>query len=305
VKRRCSCVLSILYFFAERGGPRVKLKAGDKALIAVVLGAAGVILVVGLLWRRDVSRLEEELRSAKETAEARPAASSGDAPASPALDADLREEEREPAPVTEPPPEEPEYAPPPTKDPALAVFVDRRAATRDRVPRDITSRLWRLPHEEDVRAVVSVLRDTADSQTVRNEAANLLRRAGYAGLADELLDILRDPKETPRFRGFCVQHLWQSAKDAPPEEAERIGEEIRALLGDPDLPVRREALLACVEVPFAGGAGPNGPPERLHAPNASARRPYSPRCTPAASTRPSRGRDGMGAVGSGAGGRDR
>ncbi len=141
---------------------------------------------------------------------------------------------------------EPAYVPPATRDAAVGRFVDRRA--KDRVTPDITSRMPKLRHKEDVRAVAFVLRDTTDDDTVRNEAANLLRRSSYAGLGDDLISVLDNPNEGPRFRSFAVQHLWQGATEASGGERSRIVEKLREALEDRDVPVRREALLALVRL---------------------------------------------------------
>ncbi len=139
----------------------------------------------------------------------------------------------------------PEYVPPTTRDPSLAALVDRDA--EERVSADITSRIPRIRHEEDTPAVVSVLLDTTDDDTVRNEAANLLLRSGYSGLIEDLTAILANPEEKPRFRSFCVQKLWQNAKQRPEDRGETVTI-LHGLLEDRDVPVRREALLALVRM---------------------------------------------------------
>ena len=152
---------------------------------------------------------------------------------------------REPVSADEPLSPE-EYAPPAVESPELASFVDREAG--DRVPADITSRIPRVRHEEDIPTVVSVLLDTGDDDTVRNEAANLLRRSGYEGLTDDLINVLNNPEEKARFRSFAVQHLWHNAKNAGPAELERITATFRQALDDRHVQVRREALLALVRI---------------------------------------------------------
>jgi HEAT repeat protein len=124
--------------------------------------------------------------------------------------------------------------------------VDRN--TEERVSADITSSIPRIRRDEDIPAVVSVLLDAKDDDTVRNEAVSLLRRSGYPRLTDDLVKVLNNPDEGPRFRAFCVQHLWQNGRSAGPEELERITAELLPALGDRHLPVRREALLALVRL---------------------------------------------------------
>ena len=146
----------------------------------------------------------------------------------------------------QPPDAETAYSPPPSS-PALAAFVNREARTK-RVTPDFSARFPQVTRQEDVDAVVAVLRDTKDSDTVRNEAANLLARSGYDGLVDDLIQILQRPEEGARFRAFCVQHLWTNHAASPPAVHRRIVEVLRERLDDPDLAVRREALLALVRL---------------------------------------------------------
>jgi len=143
-------------------------------------------------------------------------------------------------------PEKAPYAPPHVAAPELAAFVDRNA--ENRVPADITSRVPRVRDDEDIPAVVSVLLDTEDDDTVRNEAANLLRRSGHSGLTADLLRVLDNPKEGARFRAFCIQHLWMNVEKADPACRAKIGSELREALSDRHIPVRREALLALVRM---------------------------------------------------------
>ena len=138
------------------------------------------------------------------------------------------------------------YVPPVTHSPELARFVNRDAA--ERVTGDIQVRLPKIVHPDDVRAVVGVLLDTQDNDTVRHEAANLLRRSGYAGLTDDLLKVLNNPEEKERFRSFVVQHLWLQTKDAKPGETARITAVLHSSLADRHTAVRREALLALVRM---------------------------------------------------------
>ena len=77
---------------------------------------------------------------------------------------------------------------------------------------------------------------------------NLLRRSGYEKLTDDLIEVLNRPEEKARFRAFCVQHLWQSARKAGPEDTERIRRALHRALEDRDVPVRRDALLALVRM---------------------------------------------------------
>ena len=133
------------------------------------------------------------------------------------------------------------------KDAKLSAFVDPQAKGT-RIPGDITSRIPRIEQREDVPLVVSVMKDRKDSDTVRHEAVNLLRRSGYPELTRDLIRVLDDPHEKPRFRAFCTQHLWCNYEKARPEEQAVIEAKLRELLRDDERAVRREALLALVRL---------------------------------------------------------
>jgi len=141
------------------------------------------------------------------------------------------------------PSREPDYVPPKTTSPRLATFVNREAK-EPRVTGDITTRIPKVTDVKDIEAMSTVLADTKDDDTVRNEAANLLRRSGHPQLTDELITVLSNPEEKERFRTFCVQHLYNNYKKAGPTEHVRIAATLRKCLADQHVKVRREALLA-------------------------------------------------------------
>jgi HEAT repeat protein len=139
------------------------------------------------------------------------------------------------------------YVPPVVHNPALAAFVNRESQD-ERVTADIHVRLPKVEHPDDVKAVVSVLLDTQDDDTVRHEAANLLRRSNYPGLTADLLTVLQNPDEKERFRAFVTQHLWSQAEGAQVEARAQIVGELHDCLTDRHTAVRREALLALVRL---------------------------------------------------------
>ncbi|MEO5367584.1 MAG: hypothetical protein H7831_14760 [Magnetococcus sp. WYHC-3] len=130
--------------------------------------------------------------------------------------------------------------------PMLANFVDRECKTR--VTADFAARVERVQTPEDLAAVVAILKDTTDGDTVRHEAASLLARSEYPKLIDDLVAILMNPAEEPRFRGFCVQHLWLNHAAADAEQKMLVETVLQERLGDPDVTVQREALLALVRL---------------------------------------------------------
>jgi HEAT repeat protein len=176
----------------------------------------------------------------------------------------------------------PDYAPPKTQDSKLATLVDRRAPQNARISSDITARLPNVDNAEDFPALIQVLIDPQDDDTVRNEVANLLRRSHYfSGTADTLMAVLDNPVEKARFRSFAVQHLYGcltdnnaalppsapmhasegTAKAPPPDYSlspdaqKKITDHLHIYLADRDVEVRREALLSLVRLKDAVAAG--------------------------------------------------
>ena len=130
--------------------------------------------------------------------------------------------------------------------PMLANFVDREC--KNRVTADFAARVERVQASNDLAAVVAILKDTTDGDTVRNEAAKLLARSGYADLIPDLLAILMNPAEEPRFRSFCVQYLYGNYAAADEKQRAALDGVFVARLGDPDKEVRRESILALVRL---------------------------------------------------------
>lgn len=127
-----------------------------------------------------------------------------------------------------------------TTDAGLAAFLDRESG--ERVTPDIAVRLPAVTGPEEVAAVLTVLREPHEEDTVRHEAINLLRRSGHPGLGDELLALLGRAEEGERFRAFLAQHLGADLPGLRDPERERVRAELRAALDDRHLAVRREAL---------------------------------------------------------------
>ena len=90
--------------------------------------------------------------------------------------------------------------------------------------------------------VRNILLDPAESDTLRNEAANVLRRHDHPGLRDDLIAILADEREGDRFRSFAAQHLEDDLRD--PQSAEQVRALLRPLLDEPAPAVQREVLRA-------------------------------------------------------------
>lgn len=157
--------------------------------------------------------------------------------------------------------DEHDYAPPAVHMPELAAFVNRHSSA-PRVTPDLHNRIPSLSDPKDIAAVASVLTDHRDDDTVRHEAAELLRRSGYKGLTRDLTAILDSPDENERFRSWAVQHLGQNAL-ATPRDKKVIVPVLKDGLADRHPAVRRESLLALhrLNVPAASSTAQ----EWLHA----------------------------------------
>ena len=67
---------------------------------------------------------------------------------------------------------------------------------------------------EVLAEVRAVLLDRGEDEAVRNSAANRLRERGNARLVGDLTKMMRDPKESPKWRNYCVQHLYTCWEEA-------------------------------------------------------------------------------------------
>ncbi|MFW5750345.1 MAG: HEAT repeat domain-containing protein [Planctomycetota bacterium] len=141
------------------------------------------------------------------------------------------------------------YVPPPAHDPRVADLVDKRLRSVERLLPSFDGRRH-TADERDWPSLRTVLRDTDDDDTVRNEAASLLRASGDPELDAVLVEVLKDEAEAERFRSFAVQHLTDALRMS--SEASVAGETLRAhfqrLLEDRHLKVRRQALLGLARI---------------------------------------------------------
>ncbi len=101
-----------------------------------------------------------------------------------------------------------------------------------------------LSFKEDISALLDVLLDSGEDDTLRHETANLLQRQGDERLLPALAQIALDPDDSERFRGFCVQHLWRYGAHATADELVFLRETMHSALNDPAPAVKREAMLA-------------------------------------------------------------
>lgn len=147
--------------------------------------------------------------------------------------------------------ERPEAMKPPETPPPSYLTTEQDPPTEAQP--ELTRRLIATRKAEDMGEVAGILLDAKKDAACRNEAANLLRRSGYAGLTGDLIKALDSPAEGPLFRSYCVQHLWTSAAAAGPAEKKRIIGVLRGALADRHVRVRREALLALCRLKDAVG----------------------------------------------------
>jgi len=108
--------------------------------------------------------------------------------------------------------------------------------------------LKRIAKFKDSVKISKILLDTKVDDTTRNEALNQLRKLKYPDLIQDIIKVLNNPEEAPRFRGFCVQHLYMAHEGASKEGKETILTTLQKSLADRHLSVRRESLLALVRL---------------------------------------------------------
>jgi HEAT repeat protein len=154
---------------------------------------------------------------------------------------DLSKPESIKAAVEVPKPHQPDrrYVPPAVRDKNLQTLVNRHA--ENRLSGDISARIPEAS-PEDFPALLKVLQDPEDDDTVRNEVANLLRRSKCPGLPQALLQVLDNPAEQPRFRSFAMQHLGGVFSDMDDDARQPFLARIQAALADKHYQVRSQAL---------------------------------------------------------------
>jgi len=134
------------------------------------------------------------------------------------------------------------------RDPILRTLLDK-TKTNHRIPADLD---YVLPValEEDLPAVVAMVRDVTDGAMERHEGINVLRRSRYVGLTDLLLAQLQDPREQPLFRAYLLQHLGLILAEDKPESsvALRITDALRRELVGKSSEERRQAYQSLIAV---------------------------------------------------------
>ncbi len=135
--------------------------------------------------------------------------------------------------------------------PGLRIVADTEQGSMARIRPFVDGTLVCLTKPQDIALVRRILRDPLESDTLRNEAANLLNRSQDDNLTADLIAVLGHPAEEERFRSFAAQHLgmiWL-AEGSPKKSPEH--NVLLDCLEDRHVEVRREALL-----PLARGGDP-------------------------------------------------
>ena len=141
-----------------------------------------------------------------------------------------------PQPIPAPPKH---YSPPPVHAHNLQSLVNRNA--HNRLSSDIGARIPEAS-PADFPALLQVLQDSKDDDTVRNEVCNLLRRSHCPDVAQALTQVLDNPDEKARFRSFAMQHLGGVATDMDSGTRQPLVTKMEAALDDKHYQVRSQAL---------------------------------------------------------------
>jgi len=75
--------------------------------------------------------------------------------------------------------------------------------------------LSRQQSPEVTASLTQLLQSRDENEALRNNVANKLRECGDPSLVSDLTTMLWDEKETPKWRNYCVQHLYQCFEDKP------------------------------------------------------------------------------------------
>jgi len=68
---------------------------------------------------------------------------------------------------------------------------------------------------EALAALRWLLREAGGSEALRNNVANRLRECGEEHLSGDLTEMLWNENETPKWRNYCVQHLYNCFEEEP------------------------------------------------------------------------------------------
>jgi hypothetical protein len=133
------------------------------------------------------------------------------------------------------------YRPPIVSDPKLAPLVNRYA--KNRVTPDMFNR-YPEAKPEDFTALLTVLSDTKDNDTVRHEVEQILWRSKCPDLQATLFKIFDNPEEQHRFREFVMQYFGTMALEAPEDSETRqiLVAKTKEALNDKHFQVRSQAL---------------------------------------------------------------
>ncbi len=109
--------------------------------------------------------------------------------------------------------ETPVPPPRPAVPPEFAGVFDESKGTITRMK--AVDALGRDLSSEALSALRWLLRKPDEDEALRNNVANRLRECGEVHLAGDLTEMLWDEKETPKWRNYCVQHLYGCYEEEP------------------------------------------------------------------------------------------
>ena len=110
----------------------------------------------------------------------------------------LRPPATSPVRIEQKPRESARLIPPTSADPMDYLIKEKDPPTQ--VAPELTKRLINTLSIDNPTDTAAIMLDTEKDATLRNEAANLLRRSSYAGLTDDLIKSLNSPEEGPLWR---------------------------------------------------------------------------------------------------------
>jgi HEAT repeat protein len=88
----------------------------------------------------------------------------------------------------------------------------------------------------------SILNDSSEGELLRNNVANKLRQCGDGQLVADLARMYSDERETPKWRNYCVQHLYSAFENS--RDPAILGTIFEA--ADPDRTDKKEVRICAV-----------------------------------------------------------
>ena len=96
---------------------------------------------------------------------------------------------------------------------SLEYVLDHSVSDVDRLK--VVDTLPKQQAPEITASLTQLLKSRDEDEALRNNVASKLRECGDPNLVSDLTTMLWDEKETPKWRNYCVQHLYQCYEDKP------------------------------------------------------------------------------------------